>query len=114
MKFIKTSISIGLLVSCLLVGFVYAIEVPINQTINSKSWTPISLGPDQTCSSYAFQARDDTVFKVSATPDGAKYFTIKEGAAISLEKLHGIPGATLFYAQTVSGTTEVEVFILIK
>jgi len=97
---------------CIVAIPAYAIKVPINQSIDSTSWTPIRLGADQTCSSYAFQARDSKTFKVSATPDGSKYFTIKEGSSISVTEHHGVPGSVLFYAQTMSGSTLIEVFII--
>ncbi len=88
------------------------IEKPINTSIGDSDWTAVSLGSGQTCSSYAFQSRDGSTFKVSDTPDGAEYFTVRDGAIPSMKQCHGVAGMTLFYAKAVSGTTVIEVFIL--
>ncbi len=102
---------IVLMILCI-ASMVFAIEPVINQAIDSSSWTAVTLGANQTCTSYAFQARDGSAFKISDNSSGTTYFTVKEDAGMSIKEHYRNSGSTLFYAQSVSGTPVIEVIIL--
>ncbi len=109
----KRIATIFLTIILLLISTVsFAIEKPVNTTITDSTWTAITLGTGQTCSSYAFQSRDGSAFKVSDTATGTKYWTVKENAGLTATENYGVPGGTLFYAQSSSGSIVIEDFIL--
>lgn len=90
----------------------YAIRKPINQAVDTTSWTPVYLNPGQTCSAYAVQARDATVVKISEHSSGDSYWTIKSNGGINPTEHHGKPGGLLFYAQSIDSETTIEVFVV--
>ncbi len=86
-------------------------EEPVNTAIDSSSWTEIALNGNVACTSYIFQTRDGSDFKWKKTAASTNYFTIRDGAAFSVTFARQRQPTTLFYAQSVSGTPVIEVFV---
>ena len=86
-------------------------EEPVNTAIDSSSWTGIALDGDVACTSYIFQTRDGSDFKWKKTAASTNYFTIRDGAAFGVTFARQRQPTTLFYAQSVSGTPVIEVFV---
>ncbi len=84
------------------------ILAPINTSAPTDAWTVIKLPAGQDCADYAVQGRGAFDVKISSESDGATYWTIKSGTAISLNSVLG-PGAAFFYARSVGTETIVEV-----
>lgn len=88
-------------------------EEPINRSITTTEWTPVSLGSGQKCSAYAVWARDEGVtFMMKKTLSSDNYLTVRSGMVPAPAYQHGNPGATLFYAKAVTSDTTLEVLVL--
>ena len=82
----------------------------INTTIVDSTWTPVTLNATQSCRAFVFWSRNDETFLVRAVGT-TKYATIRDGAKISIEELHG-QGNTLFEAKSVDSASDtIEVII---
>ena len=81
----------------------------LNTTVNSTSWTPITVPIDTKCHSILAGLRAGTSWKLSHLATGARYKTIKGELSfdISMRMLD-----TLFYAQLASGADVLEVILL--
>lgn len=86
-------------------------EEPVNTSISSATWTPIQMDGLTPCKSYVFQSRDGSDFKWKKTATSTNYFTIRSGMAVTVDFNRERKPEILFYAQTVSGSAVVEVFI---
>jgi hypothetical protein len=83
----------------------------INKEIDTSTWTPIVLGSNQTCDTYAAQVRDGTGFKMKKKSGSTAYWTVYGREKVVMNEARGVPGDTLFYAQAVTGTPVLEVMI---
>lgn len=104
--------SLALFFIMLLTSIAFAIEKPVNTPIDGSTWTPVSLNAGQTCTNYGFQSRSGLAFKVSDSPTGYPYWTVKEDGGLCPGEPIGVPGGLLFYAQLVTaGSETVEVIV---
>lgn len=86
-------------------------EEPVNTSIDSITWTAISLDGSTACKNYIFQSRDGSDFKWKKTAGSTNYFTVRDGTAISVTFTRERQPGVLFYAQSVSGSPVIEVFV---
>jgi len=86
-------------------------EEPVNTSIDSSTWTAIALDGSTPCTSYLFQSRDGSDFLWKKTAASSNYFTVKDGAGLVITFARERTPTTLFYAQSVSGTPVIEVFV---
>jgi len=105
-------------VAMIILGLIFATgslfadtEEPVNTAIDSSTWTEIAMDGSTPCSSYLFQSRDGSDFKWKKTAGSTDYFTVKDGAALTINFNRERKPTTLFYAQSASGTPVIEVFI---
>jgi hypothetical protein len=90
------------------------LPTPINTTITTSTWTPISLGIGQTSSAMIVGTRGGNPWKISDDPSGATYFTIKADSPpieIYTGRYVG-PNTVLFYAQALSLDDTLEVLLI--
>jgi len=86
-------------------------EEPVNTSISASSWTLIQLNGLTPCKSYVFQTRDGSDFKWKKTEGSTNYFTVRSGMAVTVNFNRERKPTALFYAQTISGDSVVEVFV---
>lgn len=80
----------------------------INTSINTSTWTPISLPAGQDCEDYVVQARTSVDIIISSVLAGTTYWTVKADSAISLNETLG-SAAYFFYAKSLLAATTIEV-----
>jgi len=81
----------------------------INEDVDSTTWKEIIIPANSSCFSILARLRDGTSFKISHLPNGARYLTIDSMLSIDIGKSSG---ETLFYVQTSSTSTILEVLLL--
>jgi len=81
----------------------------INESVNSTTWKEITVPVGSSCFSILAGLRDGTSFKISNMSDGTRYFTVNGTLSLDIAKSSG---ETLFYVQTSSSDTILEVILL--
>jgi len=103
---------IGLLVLLWAFTAMAGTQEPLNVTINSSTWTAVTLSSPKPLAGYAFQTRDGADFLWKHASTDTAYFTVRDGNIIFVELSNSQQQEVLFYAKSVSGTPVVEVFLL--
>jgi hypothetical protein len=121
----KRKILIGVLVLALLAtGFVgyqifkptkaYSvnsmIQTPLNTAVDNTTWTAITLGAAQRCSSFVAKIRGSNTWKMSDSSTGTKYITIASTNSIAMD-ITAAEGETLFYVQTATSADTLELLL---
>ena len=90
------------------------IQTPIEQAIDTSTWTAVALGTSQACSEFKAKARAKNSWKMSDDSAGTTYWTVWGGDAIGIAlraPKTATTGAVLFYAQAVGIDDTLEVII---
>ena len=86
-------------------------EEPLNVSIDSTNWTEIAMDGDTAAAVLTFRSRDGATWKWKKTATSDNYFTFLDGESGRIGYNRERQPTTLFFAQTVSGTAIIEVFI---
>jgi len=81
----------------------------INEDVDSSTWKKIEIPNGGSCFSILARLRDGNSFKISHLPDGSRYLTVDGMLSLDIGKSSG---ETLFYVQTSSTSTTLEVLLL--
>jgi hypothetical protein len=73
----------------------------INTVIHPVSWEKIVMPSDKACKQLIVNERDKMVWRLSADPDGATFFTVTGPLAM---EIGASQDQLLFYAQTTTGS----------